>query len=372
MLAFAAMGMVWAAMSAQIPALKAQIEASDAALGLAFALANIGALAAPWLAPRADRALAARSLMVVTGAMAAFFLLPGLTGGLWGFTLAVLLAAAASGAADILMNARVSEIEARTGRPLMALNHAVYSLVYAATALAAGLAREAGISPAGVFAAIGLLILLALPWMRCSHAGAVASAEGTLPGRMGLVVWLSGLVVLAGLLTEGSIEGWSALHLERTLGGDPAEGAAGPAILGLTMGIGRLLGHVVVQRYRDTLVVGLACLLTAAGLVLAGIASGLGAAYVGFALAGLGVSMVMPLMMGLVGRTVPAVDRVRAIGLATVIGYGAFFIGPALTGVAAQALGLRWTFVLVAAVLAAVAVVVVPMIARRLALSSAP
>lgn len=372
MLAFAAMGMVWAAMSAQIPALKGQIGASDAALGLAFTLANFGALCAPWLAPRADRALGARSLMAVTGAMAAFFLMPGLAGGVWAFTLAVLLAAAASGTADVLMNARVSEIEAQTGRSLMALNHAVYSLVYAATALAAGLAREAGVSPAGVFAVIGLLIFLALPWMRCTHASDVPEADAPKPARMGLLVWLSGLVVLAGLLTEGSIEGWSALHLERTLGGDPAESAAGPAILGLTMGLGRLLGHAVAQRFRDTLVVTLACLLTALGLALAGFAPGLGLAYAGFALAGLGVSVVMPLMMALVGRAVPPADRVRAIGLATVIGYGAFFVGPAFTGLSAQALGLPWTFALVALVLAAVGLGVVPLIARRLALNPAP
>jgi hypothetical protein len=49
--------------------------------------------------------------------------------------------------------------------------------------------------------------------------------------------------VLVAFLVENAMEGWSALHIERTLGGGAAEGAFGPAILGLTMGIGRLSGR---------------------------------------------------------------------------------------------------------------------------------
>lgn len=367
MLAFAAMGMVWAGLAAQLPALKDQIGASDAALGLSFMLANLGALSAPWLAPRLDRALGARSLMLVTVAMGAVFLLPGLATGVVAFTLIIALAAAASGAADVLMNARVSEIEARAQRSLMALNHAVYSLVYAATAISAGLAREAGLGPVPVFAVIAGLIALGAPWMRCDHD--IAAGGGRAGGGASVIVWLCGIVVLAALLTEAGIEGWSALHLERTLGGSAAEGATGPAILGLTMGVGRLLGHALAARMRDTLLIALACLVSAAGLVGAGFAPSLAAAYGGFALAGLGISMVMPLVMGLVGRAVRPAERVRAIGLASVIGYGAFFVGPAAMGLAAQAFGLPWAFALVALVLTVVAGLVVPVITRRLALT---
>ncbi|HBS48787.1 MAG TPA: hypothetical protein DEA05_01215 [Rhodobacteraceae bacterium] len=187
--AFAAMGMVWAGIAAQLPALKAQIGASDAGLGLSFMLANLGALTAPWLATRADRALGARSLMVVTLLMGAVFLMVGLVSHLASFTLVIALAAAAPGTADVLMNARVSEIEARARRSLMALNHAVYSLVYAATALAVGLAREAGAGPLAVFAAIFAVIALAVPVMRCRHDAAAGRRAGRARSWCGSAGW---------------------------------------------------------------------------------------------------------------------------------------------------------------------------------------
>ena len=57
------------------------------------------------------------------------------------------------------------------------------------------------------------------------------------------LVWVGGLVVLAAFLGEAATEGWSALHVERTLGGRASEGAMGPALLGFGMAVGRLGAH---------------------------------------------------------------------------------------------------------------------------------
>ncbi|HBS48786.1 MAG TPA: hypothetical protein DEA05_01210 [Rhodobacteraceae bacterium] len=68
------------------------------------------------------------------------------------------------------------------------------------------------------------------------------------------------------------------------------------------------------------------------------------------------------------GRAVRPAERVRAIGLASIIGYGAFFVGPAAMGLVAELYGLPWAFALVAGVLALTAAVIVPTIARHMAL----
>jgi hypothetical protein len=60
-------------------------------------------------------------------------------------------------------------------------------------------------------------------------------------------VW-GGIIVLIAFETEGASEAWSALHVERTLGGGAAEGAFGPAMLGLTMAVGRFSGHLISGR----------------------------------------------------------------------------------------------------------------------------
>ncbi|NJM84112.1 MAG: MFS transporter [Tabrizicola sp.] len=59
---------------------------------------------------------------------------------------------------------------------------------------------------------------------------------------------IGGGLVLIAFLTENAAENWSALHIEKTLGGSPAEGAMGPAMLALTMGFARLAGQGIANR----------------------------------------------------------------------------------------------------------------------------
>lgn len=366
--AFVTMGMVWAAFAAQVPVIKAQIGAGDAAFGSIFLIASLGAIASMWIAPAFERMLGARSVQVSSVAMAVCFVLAGASGGVVGFTVAFLLVSAMSGVADILMNARISEIEQSTERPLMNLNHAIFSFAYAGTAVMTGLAREAGWGPVAVFGAVaaGVAVLALGMYAPPRRADDPAGRPNARPPSRG-IVWICGLVVLAAFFTEQATEGWSALHIERGLGGGAAQGAMGPAVLGLTMGFGRLFGHALATRMRDTAMMGWACAISAVGAVVAALAPGIATAYAGFAIMGLGVSVVVPLAMAIVGRAVPEAARVRAIGQASVIGYGAFLFGPALMGGVAEMYSLAVSFLMVGAVLLAVVTVLVPMIVRRLA-----
>src|SRR4028119_1534275 len=82
-------------------------------------------------------------------------------------------------------------------------------------------------------------------------------------------ILLCGGVVLAAFMTEAATEAWSALHVERTLGGRAAEGALGPAMLGLPMSFGRFGGQIVAERLREVQVVVIAGTLAALGSLVA-------------------------------------------------------------------------------------------------------
>lgn len=368
-LAFIAMGMVWGAFSALVPVIKAQIFASDAAFGLSFLISSLGAIAAMWLAPMVDRRFGTWAVMLTSLAMGLSFVLPALTSGIILFTLFMGLVGATSGVLDILMNARISEIESRTNRPLMNLNHALFSFAYAGAALLTGAAREVELGPVAVFGLVALAIAAMCPLMICERHHPVQGemSKGGLSTRV--LVWLGGLVVMAAFFSEQAVEGWSALHLERTLDAGAAAGAMGPAILGLTMGFGRLFGQALALRFRDTVMMGVACLISAAGITLAALAPNIPMAYLGFAIMGGGISVVVPLAMALVGRAVHESQRVAAIGQASVIGYGAFLFGPSVIGLTSDQFGLPVALMVVGLVLIFVALIIVPMIARRLALA---
>ncbi len=364
---FFAIGAAWSVYFAQMPVIKANVGASDGAYGIAILIASFGAIAAMWLAPAFRRF--GRGLAVPLGVMiiATGMGLSGFAGSLTALIAAMFLAAVGSGIVDVLVNARVSEIEEESGAGLMSLNHALYSFSYAGGALLTGVARSAGLPTGAVFGVLfAVLVFLALA-SKDIPPKEDTDANGAISGPGVILVGLTGLIVLTAFLAEAATEGWSALHIERTLGGSAGEGAMGPAILGLMMGIGRLAGHGLSRRFRDTWLMLIATVVSAVGIAVAGLAPTVALALLGFAVGGLGISIVVPMAMGLIGRVVPPAERLAAISRASVIGYGAFFFGPSLMGLIAEWFGLRMAFVAVAAILALTACVLIPMLARRTA-----
>jgi len=148
---FVSEGLVWGSFAGLVPDIKAAIGASDGVFGLAMFFASLGAVAAMWLAPHVDAKLGNRAMQGAALAMALAFLLPGLASGAIFFTIAMVLASASSGSLDVIMNTRLSGIEADTKRTLMNLNHALFSFAYAGAALCTGVFREAGLQPFYVF-----------------------------------------------------------------------------------------------------------------------------------------------------------------------------------------------------------------------------
>lgn len=362
---FLAIGTAWAVYFAQMPVIKANVGASDAQYGIAILLAAFGAFAAMWLAPIFRRLAGGSAMGFGILVLAAGMFWAGTASTLTGLTLGMFLASVGSGVIDVLVNARVSEIEEGSGRKLMNLNHALYSFGYAVGALATGLLRSLDVTPAPIFAGLALLLLL-LAW-RARDAPPALNEEtsGPVHGLSALLVILTGSIVLVAFLAEAATEGWSALHLERTLGGTAVQGAMGPGLLGLMMGIGRMFGHGLSKGFRETHLMLGATLMSASGIALAGGAGSVPVALFGFAIAGLGISVVVPLAMGVIGRVVPSQVRLVAISRVSVIGYGAFFFGPPLMGLIAEGFGLRMAFLMVALLLASVAVTLIPALARR-------
>ncbi len=352
--AFAAQGVFWGAFAAYVPHLKEAIAASDADYGLVLLFPAVGALTAMWLAPMVEQILGRYTLLVSMVFFALAMQLPVQVSGLWAFAGLMVFVGAGAGVLDVVSNSWLSGVEARSGRSLMNLNHGVFSLAYGFSAISAGMTRDAGLGPQWLFLLLLLLVLLSSGNTLGDAPAASAGAETSRNRRFPRVVLWGGLIILAGFLAENATEGWAALHIERTLGGGAAEGALGPAMLGFTMAFGRFAGQLLTTRFAEAQVVLCAAVLTVTGALIAAAAISPAMAYAGFALLGLGVSVVAPMVFALIGRRVAEADRARAISRAAVIGYFGFFIGPPVMGFVAQTGGLRLSFVFVAAVMALV------------------
>ncbi|MDO6730720.1 MFS transporter [Marinovum sp. 2_MG-2023] len=362
---FMTVGLVFGAFAAQVPAIKARIDVTDGMFGICLLVAASGSILAMWLAPRLDMQLGQRTLAALGLVAGCLVVSLGIATGPLGFALAMFCVAAASGALDVIMNARVSAIEARRARPLMNFAHATFSMAYAVAALVSGVLREGGWSPIAVFALLAVVNLGLVRVAMGDRAAPLAedSDEAShLPAARGLLL-LGGLVILVGFMAENATEGWSALHLERTLGGGAAEGALGPAILGATMALGRLGGQAMVSRFSEVAVMAIAAAVAAFGAFVAGFANGLTMAYIGFATLGVGVSVVAPMAFSHVGRNVRDRVRTAAIARISMIGYTGFFIGPPIMGFVSEAYGLRISFVAMGGALLIITCILAPLLA---------
>ena len=249
--AFAAMGVLWGGFAAVLPDLKAMLGVDEAQLGLLMFVTPLAAVAAMIAAPALGAALGRVALPVAAGLMAVAFALPGQVPAVWLFPLAMAVTGAATGLTDVLMNARVAALETERDLHLMNLCHAAYSFGYAAGAVGTGLLRGAGWAPGWVMGCLAL-VALTLALLTVERDGTIrglARPEGG-GGGLGLLPLVGGGIVLIAFLTENAAENWSALHIEKTLGGSPEQGAMGPAALAVTMGVARLAGQGLVMRVR--------------------------------------------------------------------------------------------------------------------------
>ena len=352
--AFAAMGVVWGTFAAVLPDLKTMLGVDEARLGLLMLMTPIAAVLAMLAAPRAGAALGRVALPVATVAMALAFALPGQVAVVWAFPLAMMACGAATGLTDVLMNARTAQIETSRDLHLMNLTHAAYSFGYAGAAIGTGALRGAGWSPAwvmGTMAAVALVMALAT-WERDGLIEGLVRPKGSKGGGgLGLLPVIGGGMVLIAFMTENAAENWSALHIEKTLGGSPEEGSMGPAALALTMGFARLAGQGIVGRISPYALLRGGCVISALGALVASLAASPAMAYAGFVVMGIGSSLIAPTTFSLVGRLGPEDQRARAVARATLLGYFGSFFGPPMLGFVAGAFGLRAAFVFTALML---------------------
>jgi MFS family permease len=302
-----------------------------------------------WLAPVFDRRLAALSLPVAALSLGCCMVLAGLAATPFAFFASMVLVGLCSGTVDIVSNARVADMEAAHRAPLMNANHGMFSVAYACSAMATGAAREVGFGPVVIFAAVALALGALAIGMRVAPADEDDQPSPGLPppGMPGLAVLLCGGIVLIAFFVEAVVESWSALHVERTLQGGAAEGALGPAILGLTMAVGRFSGQAAAGRFGDTAIITAGSVMACLGAGLAAAAQSPSVAYVGFGMMGLGMSVVGPMALALVGRIVPPSRRTAAVARVNVMGFGAFLLAPVVMGQMSDAFGLRTAFAVV-------------------------
>jgi hypothetical protein len=335
-------GVVVASWLPHIPEVKERLALGDFRLGIAlFAMAAGSVVALPFagwltgrLGSRVSTSAAGLGLCVLLPAPVVAPSLPILM-------LALLLFGAVNSLLDVSMNAQAVLVEDRYRRPIFSSLHGLYSTGGLAGAGLAALAASSGI-PASV-QTLGLTVIL-VPLLLAGSRLLLRDEERQ-AGRGAMLAWpsraLMGLGALAflALMAEGGIGDWAAVFLREYRGAAMDGATAGFAGFSLAMAIGRFSGDWARRRWGAPSLLRAGGVAAALGMAIALTGPKLLVSVFGFALFGLGLANMIPVLFAAAGRTQGTTAGFGIAAVATA-GYGGLLAGPPTIGLTAEVVGL--------------------------------
>jgi hypothetical protein len=148
-----------------------------------------------------------------------------------------------------------------------------------------------------------------------------------------------GALCFLALLIEGAMLDWSGLHLKQNLGAPVELAGFGFAAFSTGMAVTRFLGDTLRMRFGSAWLVLTSALALAAGLAVAISLPYPLLAIIAFAVAGLGVGNIAPVLFAGGGWAEPDAPG-RGIAAVTTMGYSGFLLGPPVIGMVAEWTGL--------------------------------
>ncbi|MEV4397106.1 MFS transporter [Nonomuraea sp. NPDC049607] len=363
---FTLSGFVMGLWAAGLPSLNDRLGLGAARLGTVLLLISGGALVSMLVAGRLVDRWSSRRVCWVGGPLSAVLLLgPALAPSYGALMALALLFGIGLGVVEVAINAHSVEVERVYGRPIISAFHGTWSLGGAAGGLLTSLVLRMAIDPQAllVTAAIVVPFLYLLACRLLLPDAARQAGEETDGGESGgtlkwALIALLGVAAFAGHLSEGAAIDWAALHARWVLNTDPAAAPLAYTIFSVAMTTIRLLGDPIRARLGSVRTIQLAGGFATLGYVLVlgapvfGGALRVVCAWTGWALAGVGLATVVPVLFSAVGAAGGPVGR--ALAMVTAFGYSGLLLGPAVLGYVAEATKSLPVALIIPAVLAAV------------------
>jgi predicted MFS family arabinose efflux permease len=333
-------GFMIGAWAPKIPEFATRLGLDAQALGLMILTFGLGSVI---MMPIAGNRIARYGSSAVSKVTAALLtptlLILSLVGSIWTGALAVCLFGGLIGAMDVAMNANAVSTERGMRRAIMSSCHAFWSLGGLIGSFTGGfLIQSIGMVPHAVFVTFVAALMVIAAW-RIVLRDAPHPDERHDAARRRLprspLPWLLGILALFSMIPEGAILDWGALYLRDELSASVTASGFAFAGFSLTMAVMRFLGDIVRDRLGAVMTLRICGGIAICGLLLIGFAANIPMAIVGFALAGIGISNMVPIAFSAAGN-LPGMAPGVGLSVVTTMGYSGILVAPSAIGFVAH------------------------------------
>lgn len=342
---FASLNILFGTWAIYIPTVKESLQIDKATLGIAIFFLSLGVFTIFPVASRIiNRIGVGRATWIGVLLICATAVLPMLAPSFITLAIALFLFGATNGFTDISMNTLVTEIEKEDGQNFMSASHGFFSLGGVLAGLGSFLIPILDNRVTHMLLAILLVFTVNLFFFgRYRKIVAAPIEKEPFSFRNFKPLLLLGLISFVIMGSEGAIVDWSGLFLKEVSLAPEAVWGAGFLGFQLMMTLGRFLGDAISARIGSAKIVALGAGLAILGFLMV-LTTNIFMAIGGFALTGLGFSVIVPELFR-IGGNVKGVESSQGVAFIAGTGYSGFLIGPVILGFIAESFSLNWTFI---------------------------
>jgi MFS family permease len=342
---FMVLSLLFGSWLARLPEVQLSLGLSESTLGFALLGLPIGAFIGTqfsnWLIPRIGTGV---STFYASLCFCCSMLLPAFVTDSTRLFISLILIGSLNGWMNVSMNAAAANLEKNWNISILSSCHGMFSLGAMIGAGVSGFLATKGLSFVEqqyfLVSAMVLVLLIAFAHLRKVPNGTSEKQKMQWPDK---TVWIYVAIGFFVMMGEGAIADWSAIMLKAELNANLFFASMGFAGFSLAMTIGRFSGDHLRMQFSGLKMVVIGCFIGSLGLLLAAFNWTIYISILGFFIAGVGLSIVVPLLFVLAAKQSKQSEvGISAVATSGIIGY---LISPPIIGLIGEHFGLPLSFI---------------------------
>ena len=343
-------GFGYSTWASRIPGIQQQLHINEAQLGAALLAAPIGVLVTVPFTSNLLNRYSSKSIMIIGALFYNIMLaLLAFTTQLWQLCVVLFCFGSSRNLLNLSMNAQGVEVQRLYERSIITSFHAVWSMAGFAGAAIGYVFVVSGLPLSVHFVSVSIvMIILSIIFYPNTYYTIQQMRR-----RKKFFVWpdkallVFALIAFASMSCENVMYDWSGIYFRKAVLAPKETATAAFVLYMVCMTTGRFLGDKIVPKFGIITILRYSGIFIFSGLLISSLFPYVIPASIGFVLTGFGVSCIVPLVFSLAGKST-AMSSGTAIASVSTISYFGFLAVPPGVGFIAQAIGLRWSFGIIA------------------------